>query len=194
MARKLKTYQTSVGFYDMAVAAPTMKAALQAWGSDRNLFHDGLARETDDAAIVAATMAKPGIVLRRPVGSTGAFAEQASVAKALPAARPRAPARPARARNDVAERRAAHAFEREQAHRERQRRKEEERLARERTRKEAAIAAAESALAKASARHAASQRKFDRARAALDVEAAAEEQRWTSEKELLDAKLRAARR
>ncbi len=27
VARKLKTYQTSLGFYDLAVAAPSMKAA-----------------------------------------------------------------------------------------------------------------------------------------------------------------------
>jgi hypothetical protein len=33
MARKLKTYQTSIGFFDLAIAAPSMKAALDAWGS-----------------------------------------------------------------------------------------------------------------------------------------------------------------
>ena len=33
MPRKLKTYQTSQGFYDLAVATPSMKAALEAWGS-----------------------------------------------------------------------------------------------------------------------------------------------------------------
>jgi hypothetical protein len=32
MARKLKTYQTSLGFFDLAMAAPSMKAALEAWG------------------------------------------------------------------------------------------------------------------------------------------------------------------
>ena len=65
MARKLKTYQTSVGFFDLAIAAPSMKAALEAWGSETNLFHQGFAKETDDPAIVAATLAKPGVVLRR---------------------------------------------------------------------------------------------------------------------------------
>jgi hypothetical protein len=29
MARKLKTYQTSLGFFDLAIAAPSMKAALE---------------------------------------------------------------------------------------------------------------------------------------------------------------------
>ena len=71
MARKLKTYQTSVGFYDLAVAAPSMKAALEAWGAGSNLFHQGIAKETDDPDVVAATMAAPGVVLRRPVASTG---------------------------------------------------------------------------------------------------------------------------
>jgi hypothetical protein len=65
MARRLKTYQTSLGFFDLAIAAPSMKAALQAWGSDTNLFQQAFAKETDDPAIVAATLAKPGVVLRR---------------------------------------------------------------------------------------------------------------------------------
>jgi hypothetical protein len=29
MARKLKTYQTSLGFFDPAITAPSMKAALE---------------------------------------------------------------------------------------------------------------------------------------------------------------------
>ena len=84
MARELKTYQTSLGFFDLAIAAPSMKAALQAWGSKTNLFQQGFAKETDDPAIVAATFAKPGVVLRRPVGSDGAFGERAELPKELP--------------------------------------------------------------------------------------------------------------
>jgi hypothetical protein len=57
MPRKLKT-QTSQGFYDLAIAAPSMKAALEAWGASSNLFHQGF-----------ATMDKPGVVMQRPVGS-----------------------------------------------------------------------------------------------------------------------------
>src|SRR5215471_10236714 len=56
MARKLKTFQTSLGFYDLAIAAPSMKAALEAWGAASNLFHQGVAKETDDPDVVAATM------------------------------------------------------------------------------------------------------------------------------------------
>jgi hypothetical protein len=74
MPRKLKTYQTSQGFYDLAVATPSMKAALEAWGSKQNLFHQGFAKETDDSEVVAAAMAKPGVVVRRPVGPSSPFA------------------------------------------------------------------------------------------------------------------------
>jgi colicin import membrane protein len=68
MPRKLKTFQSSLGFYDLAIAAPSMKAALEAWGPGNNLFHQGAARETVDSEVVAATMSKPGVVLKRPAG------------------------------------------------------------------------------------------------------------------------------
>src|ERR1700754_2327431 len=83
MARKLKTYQTSLGFFDQAIAAPSMKAALEAWGADSNLFHQGAAKESDDPDVIAATMAKPGIVLKRPVGSNGPFGEHAGLPTGL---------------------------------------------------------------------------------------------------------------
>src|SRR5262245_16903388 len=60
MARRLKTYQTSSGFFELAVAAPSMKAAAEAWGSRTNVFKQGFAKETHDPDIVATTMAKPG--------------------------------------------------------------------------------------------------------------------------------------
>lgn len=60
MARKLKTFETSLGFYNLAIAAPLMKAALYAWGASSNLCHHGVAKETDDLDVVAATMLKPG--------------------------------------------------------------------------------------------------------------------------------------
>jgi hypothetical protein len=53
MARKLKTYQTSLGFFDLAVAAPSMKAALEAWGADSNLFHQGAAKQSEDPDVIA---------------------------------------------------------------------------------------------------------------------------------------------
>jgi hypothetical protein len=53
MARKLKTYQTSLGFFEQAIAAPSMKAALEAWGADSNLFHQGAAKESHDPDVIA---------------------------------------------------------------------------------------------------------------------------------------------
>ena len=41
MARKLKTFQTSLGFYDLAIAAPSMKAALEL-GEPASIFSPGL--------------------------------------------------------------------------------------------------------------------------------------------------------
>jgi colicin import membrane protein len=84
MPRKLKTYQTSLGFFDLAFAAPSMKAALEAWGSAANLFLQGFAKEANDPPIIAATMAKPGVVLRRTVGSNARFSEHAALPKDLP--------------------------------------------------------------------------------------------------------------
>src|SRR3954467_11514975 len=89
MAKKLKTYETSLGFFDLAIAAPSMKAALEAWGADSNLFHQGIAKQTDEPAVVAATMAKPGVILRRPVGSKGPFTEHADLPKHLPEDKPK---------------------------------------------------------------------------------------------------------
>jgi colicin import membrane protein len=79
MAKKLKVFQTSLGFYDEAIAAPSMKTALQARGARSNLFHQGIAKESNDPGVVAAAMSKPGVILRRPVGSDGPFKEHAEL-------------------------------------------------------------------------------------------------------------------
>jgi len=81
MPRKLKTFVTESGFFELAVAAPSMKAALKDWGIEVNLFQQGLARQTDDPAIVAAAQSAPGTVLRRPIGSKVPFRESAELPK-----------------------------------------------------------------------------------------------------------------
>jgi colicin import membrane protein len=202
MARKLKIYQTSVGFFDLAIAAPSMAAALRAWGSDTNLFQQGFAKETDDPAIVAATLAKPGVVLRRPVGSDGAFSEHAELPKELPVdkakertAKPRAPTKelPAQKVDDKAAREAALAFERERQRRESERRKEEAAREKERKRREQAIAKAEAALEEAKREHEAKVEEIERERAALERRSQAEDARWAKQKEKLETALRRAR-
>ncbi len=75
MARPLKVFRAHLGFYDTAVAAPSRAAALKAWGSRQNLFREGVASETKDPQAVSAALAKPGVVLRRPVGSNAPFNE-----------------------------------------------------------------------------------------------------------------------
>lgn len=81
MPRKLKTFVTESGFFELAVAAPSMKEALRDWGIEVDLFQQGLARRTDDPAIVAAAETAPGTVLRRPIGSKEPFRQDATLPK-----------------------------------------------------------------------------------------------------------------
>src|SRR4029079_17852375 len=69
MPPRLKVFQAHLGFFDTVVAAPSRAAALKAWGSRQDLFRDGQARPASDPGAIAAALAKPGLVLRRPVGS-----------------------------------------------------------------------------------------------------------------------------
>ena len=66
---KLKVFRTAVGFHDAYVAAPSQKAALEAWGSDGNLFATGAAERVDDPALAREPLAQPGVVIRRPRGT-----------------------------------------------------------------------------------------------------------------------------
>jgi hypothetical protein len=198
MARRLKAYQTSSGFFDLAVAAPSMKAAAEAWGSRTNVFKQGFAKETRDPAIVAVTMAKPGVVLRRPVGSNGPFTEHAELPKDLPIEKIKA--RPAKAQKEPpprdvdgkAARAASIAFEREQKRREIEHQKEEAARERQRKRRAHAIAKAEKALEQAEREHNIKVQKIQTERDALDRRSQAENSRWEKQKEKLEAALRRA--
>ena len=202
MARKLKTYTTSAGFFDLAVAAPSMKAALEAWGSRNNLCQHGFAKISDDPKIVAATMAHPGVVLRRPVGSTGAFSEHARLPTDLPVTNTERPAArrtakkhepPQKPVDEKAAREAARAFEQEQKRRDGERRKEEAIRQKEQARRERAIAAAEGALEGGRRKHEARREEIEKERSALDKRAQAEDARWRKQKDDLEADLRNAR-
>jgi colicin import membrane protein len=199
MARRLKTYQTSSGFFDLAVAAPSMKAAAETWGSRTNVFKQGFAKETRDPAIVAATMAKPGVVLRRPVGSNGPFTEHAELPKDLPVEKlkekPAKPHKepPPRKPDTKAARSAALAFEREQKRREMKRREEEAAREKEWKRREQAIAKAGRALEQAKREHETEVQEIEKDRAALDKRSEVENARWEKQKEKLETALRRAR-
>jgi len=203
VARRLRTYTTSAGFFDLAVAAPSMKAALEAWGSTSKLFHQGFARISDDPTVVAATLARPGVVLRRPVGTGGAFSEHArlpnveDISRPRPApakrrAKPGKPAPPPPADGETG-RAAAAAFDRERKRRERESRREQLTRKKERERRDRAIATAEAALEDGRRAHAASSAKIAKARAALDKTLQAEEARWKKKREQLENALRRAR-
>lgn len=216
MARRLKTYQTSIGFFDLAIAVPSMKAALEAWGSKANLFHQGFAKETDDPAVVAATTAKPGVILRRPVGSHGAFSEHAAlptdfalgdgrssagatspprIRRPTPAPRVSSapPAETSAARREDARAAAAAAVDREQKRRDIERQRQEAREAAENRRRERTIAKAEAALDEARRRHTATLEEIETERSRLERRLEAEHRRWQQQRAKLEAALKATR-
>ncbi|HVF93515.1 MAG TPA: hypothetical protein VM900_04305 [Sphingomonas sp.] len=67
---KLKIYRTAIGFHDAYVAAPSQKAALEAWGSDKNLFARGAAEQVDATPLAEALIAAPGTVIKQLRGTT----------------------------------------------------------------------------------------------------------------------------
>jgi hypothetical protein len=169
-----------------------MKAAAEAWGSKTDIFKKGFAKQTDDPAIVAATIAKPGVVLRRPVGSNGPFSADAELPR-LPTGKVkvrRAGKGPTHTLDDKDAREAAIAFEREQKRRDSARRKEEAARGKRRKRLEQAIAKAERALEEAMRDHDAKINKIENDRAAVERRSQAEEARWEKQKEKLEAALR----
>jgi hypothetical protein len=64
--QKLKVFRTPIGFHDAFVAAPSRKAALDAWGAGTDLFSAGIAEEVKGLSSKAAkaALAAPGEVVR----------------------------------------------------------------------------------------------------------------------------------
>ena len=222
MPPKLKVYQTSLGFFDLAIAAPSMKAALRAWGaSESNLFQQGFAKQSDDSDVIEAAMAQPGVVLRRPVGSNKRFKEHAELPTAeslsLHVRRQevtRKPEPPKAAKADAKterkaavafekkaakadekkERKAAAAFQKEERRRELQRQKQEAAAARARAQRSAAMDKARSALDEARRGHEKRAAVIEKDRAAVERRASEEETRWEKEKSRFEAALNKAGR
>jgi hypothetical protein len=67
--QKLKVFCTPIGFHDAYVAAPSQKAALEAWGADSNLFAQGVATQVTDRKLIAEPLGNPGAVIKRLRGS-----------------------------------------------------------------------------------------------------------------------------
>ena len=72
MARVLKVFRTSAGFHDAYVAAPSRKAALEAWGADADLFARGTAEQVTDPRLMAEPLKHPGEVIRVSRGDLAA--------------------------------------------------------------------------------------------------------------------------
>jgi len=205
MPRKLKTFVTTLGFFELAVAAPSMKAALDAWGSGQNAFKHGFAQLTSDPKIIAAAEAVPGTVLRRPIGSTGPFKEQADLPKvtgAKAAAAPPKLAKPAK-RAAVLEHKAkprASVIDLGAARRAREKKEAKDReraeaqAARDRVRKERAAKKAMDALSAARNRHEKIATEIERRRSTLDMQEEKENERWQKERHRLEAELFKAKR
>jgi colicin import membrane protein len=205
MPRKLKTYTTNLGFFELAIAAPSMKAALEAWGMTHNAFQHGFAKQTDDPALIAQTNAKPGVVLKRGVGTSGPFSEDAELPDTLPTIKPPASVKLKRAPKPKAskgkqttspktQRASVISFEKARREREKQRVKEDAELARERAKRRAATDEAESALADAQEAHDRTMGEIDRQREKLDLQTGREERRWAAEKEKLENAIKRARK
>jgi hypothetical protein len=203
MARKLKVFVTRLGFFDLAVAAPSMKAAMEAWGIKHNAFHRGDASESDDQAIVAAAMAKPGTVLKRPVGTVEPFQEDAALPAgfALPVevqkdqpkktAKKKRPSRAPNPNEDRSRQAAIISFEKARAERERARAKEDAKAERDAEKRASAVEKAQAALEEARKSH---QDRRDKLTRELDRRLEEEEARWNKERRKLEAALDQARK
>jgi colicin import membrane protein len=196
--RALKTYVTSVGFFELAIAAPSMKAALEAWGMSHNAFQQGFAKQTDEPKVVAATIAKPGVVLKRAVGTHGEFQEDAELPTTLPnvkapKAEPRRPykktPKPKAKRSERPNPAAIISFEKERAKRLKQSAQEEARNLKIRAQRQRATETAKSALNAALVKHEKELALMEREQDKVDRRKKREQDRWESERKRLEAAL-----
>ncbi|HTT83544.1 MAG TPA: cell envelope biogenesis protein TolA [Rhizomicrobium sp.] len=181
-----------------------MKAALAIWGSKGNEFQQGFAKETDDPAIIKATMEHPGIVLRRPVGTDGAFKEHAelpklsALQKALKEKQPpptvtKTPKKELRQPDTAASRKAAELYDLAQQRREREEQRDRARREKEKVRRAQAVEKAKAALDAALENHEKRNADIANERERLDRRARFEDERWKEEKNRLEAALKRAR-
>jgi hypothetical protein len=93
---KLKVYRTPIGFHDAYVAAPSMKAALRAWGTTKNLFSRGAAEVVTDPKLTREPLARPGEVIKRARGSVAEHRKAAGSGKQASDGKVAAQPKPAR--------------------------------------------------------------------------------------------------
>jgi hypothetical protein len=86
-AARLKVFRLPIGFHDAYVAAPSQKAAAEAWGTDASVFARKDAELVTEPELTREPLAHPGTVVKRLRGTA---AEQiAALGKGEPAPVPR---------------------------------------------------------------------------------------------------------
>jgi hypothetical protein len=83
------------------VAAPSQKAALQAWGSDSDLFAQKIAEQVTDPDLMKEALAHPGEIIRKLRGTAAeqvaALGSEAAKKAAKRPAKPKPKSKPSRA-------------------------------------------------------------------------------------------------
>lgn len=74
---RLKVFRTQIGLHQWLVAAPSQKAALEAWDVKENLFAIGAAKTVADKASIDLAMRTPGAPVAADAGRT--FVEASGV-------------------------------------------------------------------------------------------------------------------
>jgi hypothetical protein len=69
------------------VAAPNQKTALQAWGSDSDLFAQKIAEQITDPELMTEPLARPGEIIRKLRGTADEQVEELGKEAAKKAAR-----------------------------------------------------------------------------------------------------------
>ena len=163
-APKLKVFRTPIGFHDAYVAASSQKAAIEAWGTGKDVFQRGEAELVTDPELTKAPLANPGTIVKRLRGTE---AEQLAAL-----GKDQEPA-PARGKGEAKARPKAPAGKP---------RKPKPRPSR------AALETAEAALAEAEGRHAGEMKAIAEREAALARERKALEAKQRREQERLEAR------
>lgn len=97
MPRKLKVFRTTTGFHDAYVAAPSRKAALEAWGAEADLFARGVAEQVTDKKLMAGPLERPGEVIKVSRGDLSAQLRALGPRKRKAKAKAEGPAKPRKA-------------------------------------------------------------------------------------------------
>jgi hypothetical protein len=91
-AARLKVFRLPIGFHDAYVAAPSQKAAAEAWGTDASVFARKDAELVTDPELTREPLAHPGEVVKRLRGTAAeqiaALGEEEPGTKSAPRRKP----------------------------------------------------------------------------------------------------------